>query len=110
MDEATAQLSKASYSILSTLIIAGLVIGFLILIILSLIVRDTKFISENRGKFMTELFLMSVLASLPVFYIGYSRNLSMTSTVKDFLLLVCKFGLAHICLQLSGFYTNLFSA
>jgi len=102
-------LSQAAYSILKNLTIMALAFGFFILFLLSIIVRDTHFITENPNKFMIELFLMSVLAALPIFYIGYSRGLGLSSTVTDFLLLMVKFAALHIGFQLSGFYTNIFA-
>lgn len=108
MNEKISEVSRAVYSILKTLIIIAIVFGLFLLFVMSIIVHDTKYIQEYPNKFMIELFLISVLAAIPIFYIGYARDVSLKTTTIDFILLVVKFGLFHIGMQLSGFYTNMF--
>uniref|UniRef100_A0A6C0KWN3 Uncharacterized protein n=1 Tax=viral metagenome TaxID=1070528 RepID=A0A6C0KWN3_9ZZZZ len=107
--EQVSDISRAAYSIVKNMILYGCIFGGLIIVFLSLIVRDTQFIQDNPGKFGIELFLMSVLAALPLFYIGYSRDLSLSTTLISFLTLMVQCGIIHLLLQLSGFYTNLFA-
>lgn len=108
MEEKISEVSRAVYSVLKILILLVLIIGFFLLFVLSIVVHDTKYIQEFPNKFAIELFLISVLAAIPIFYIGYARDVSLKTTTIDFILLVIKFGLLHIGLQLSGFYTNMF--
>ena len=102
------ELSKSVYNILKILILFTLVVGLVLIFAMAIIVRDTEFIEEKPNKFLMELFLISVLAAVPIFYIGYARDVSLKTTTIDFILLVIKFGLFHIGMQLSGFYTNMF--
>lgn len=108
MKEKISEISKAVYSLLKALLIFGIIVGFFLLFIMSIVVHDTKFIEENTNRFMIELVLISVLASIPIFYIGYGRDASLTTSTINFILLVIKFGLFHLGMQLSGFYTNMF--
>lgn len=108
MNEKITEVSRAVYSILKTLILIVIFMGLFLLFAMSILVRDTKYIEEHPNKFMIELFLISVLAAIPIFYLGYARDVSLKTTTIDFIFLVVKFALFHIGMQLSGFYSNIF--
>lgn len=78
-------------------------------------VRDT---SPNYSRFQdtssllvfgVEMLLFGVISAVPVFFMASNRNALSSDTTKEFLLIVVKFSLLHILLQLSGFYTYIFT-
>ena len=78
-------------------------------------VRDT---STNYTKFQSmspylvfgvEMILFGVISAVPIFFMASNRGVLSSNTTKEFLLIVVKFSLLHALLQLSGFYTFLFT-
>jgi len=78
-------------------------------------VRDT---STNYSRFQdtssllvfgVEMILFGVISAVPIFFMASNRGVLSSDTTKEFLLIVVKFSLLHVLLQLSGFYTYLFT-
>lgn len=78
-------------------------------------VRDT---STNYSRFQdtssllvfgVEMLLFGVISAVPVFFMASNRGVLSSDTTKEFLLIVVKFSLLHVLLQLSGFYTYIFT-
>lgn len=78
-------------------------------------VRDT---STNYSRFQdtssllvfgVEMILFGVISAVPIFFMASNRDVLSSDTTKEFLLIVVKFSLLHVLLQLSGFYTYLFT-
>lgn len=59
--------------------------------------------------FIIEMLLFGVISAVPVFFMASNRDVLSTNTTKEFLLIVVKFSILHCLLQLSGFYTYLFT-
>lgn len=78
-------------------------------------VRDTS-TNYNRFEntssllvFGVEMILFGVISAVPIFFMASNRGVLSSDTTKEFLLIVVKFSLLHVMLQLSGFYTYLFT-
>lgn len=78
-------------------------------------VRDT---SPNYSRFqdtssllvfVVEMLLFGVISAVPIFFMASNRGVLSSDTTKEFLLIVVKFSLLHVLLQLSGFYTYIFT-
>jgi len=96
------------YSAVKYGVIAGIVIGFGILIIGSILVHDTYYITKNPRLFLTETVLMGVLTSFPILFISYTRGEGTLKSVFDSGLFFLKMVLLHFGFQLSGIYSVLF--
>lgn len=59
--------------------------------------------------FGVEMILFGVISAVPIFFMASNRGVLSSNTTKEFLLIVVKFSFLHILLQLSGFYSYLFT-
>lgn len=100
---------QRAFKQLKQLIFIGGIIAALVLVYFAFTVRDTSFIRRNPLQFALEVLLISFAGAAPLFYIGFTRGKPPKEVYKQFLILFLKFVGAHIGLQLSGFYTNLFN-
>ena len=99
------------YKVIKYSIIAGLVISFLVLLISSIIVADTKYIENHPFRFFFETFFMGIMTSIPIAYLSYMRGATSNSKIfRDSCLFFLKIVLIHLGFQLSGVYTAVFSA
>lgn len=80
-----------------------LVTGLTALVGLSVVVKDTEFITKYPIKFMMELILMGILPALALMFVIYSRTGKITSTDNiELILLALKFAGLHVLLQICG--------
>lgn len=100
---------QRAFKHLKQLIFIGGIIAALVLIYFAFTVRDTSFIRRNPLQFALEVLLISLAGAAPLFYIGFTRGKPPKEVYKQFLFLFLKFAGAHVGLQMSGFYTNLFN-
>jgi hypothetical protein len=88
---------------------AYLLVSIVVLVVASVIVKDTRFIREHPWKFTMETLFMSVIATFPFMYLIWSRSGHFRRfDVVEYLILILKFGGLHVLLQTSGFYSVLF--
>lgn len=86
-----------------------MVIGIIILIVLSALIRDTAFIQKNPFYFSFEMFLMGLAGLVPFLFLYWSRTGSIQmSGIYATLLLTLKFSAIHLLMSTSGAYTYLF--
>jgi hypothetical protein len=79
-------------------------------LIISIIVKDLDYPVKNPWKFTVETLLMALLPSLALLAIIYMRTNKINSKdMIDFGILTAKFGVFHILLQFTGYYTYVFS-
>ena len=90
-------------------IIIFLIISIIYLVIMSIIVRDLRYPRENPILFTLETLLFSVGCAAVVFLMAYGRGDLSLATIIEFVVIAVKFGLLHILLQFSGFYSYAFS-
>jgi len=102
---ASDEVSKTAYQIIKYGTIGAIALGFMVLILFSFLVRDTAFITQYPMRFLSELFVISFLTSLPVLYIGWMRRGRNLNDFYGFLVLFLKIALMHVGFQLSGVYT-----
>lgn len=100
--------SDISYKIVKNFTIVGSVIGFIILLICSFIVRDTTYIKHHPKFFASETFIMAILTTLPIVYLSLLRGANKNETIKGSLLIFLKIVLLHIGFQMAGIYSVLF--
>jgi len=100
----------SSNSITTSLLLFIIVSGFIGLSAISIIVKDLDYPVKNPWKFTLETLLMAILPSLTLLAIIYIRTNKINSKdMIDFGLLTAKFGIFHILLQFSRYYTYIFS-
>jgi hypothetical protein len=90
-------------------IVLILAASFVFLSTVSAINRDLVYPSKNPVNFTIETLLMALAPSLVLFAMTTLRGYKISaSTYEDFSLLVVKFGVLHLLLQFSGFYSYVF--
>jgi hypothetical protein len=74
------------------------------------VIKDIEFITKNPNKFATEVFLMTILPSLALLYVIYSRTGKVNAIFDtETIILAIKFASLHILLQTSGYYRYAFA-
>lgn len=99
---------QRAFKQLKQMIFKGGIIAVAVLVYFSLTVRDTSFIRKHPLQFLIEILMLGFAGAAPLFYIGFTRGKPPKEVYKQFLVLFLKFAGAHVGLQLSGFYTNMF--
>lgn len=90
-------------------IIFVIVPSFIVLTTLSIMIRDLWYPVNMPGNFTIETLLMAFLPSCVFLLMPLLRGYNYTrDTILEFVVLVIKFGLLHILLQFSGFYSSIF--
>lgn len=107
---------KQSFSYTATFFMITLFVYCLLVMLMSVfMVHDT---SPGYKKFTTlpsflvffvEMILFGAISAVPIYLMAWDRDRLSTHTSFEFLIVTAKFALLHIILQLSGFYTYLFS-
>jgi len=99
-----------SNSLVTGTLLFLVITGIIALVGLSVVIKDTEFITKYPIKFMMELILMGILPALAMLFVIYSRTGIITSTDNiELMLLVAKFAGLHVLLQISGFYRFMFT-
>lgn len=102
-------LVRNSNQIIAWLVIIAVIVFGIFLIFLSIIIRDIKYPTENPILFTVETLLFSIGCALVTFLMAYGRTKQITkTTIMQFILVALKFGVLHILLQFSGFYSYMF--
>ena len=96
------------YHVIKYGIIAGLSASLIVLIIGSILVHDTYYITKNPKFFVSETLIMGMLTSIPILFISYLRGYPPTKTLTEFTLFFIKIIIIHIGFQLCGVYSVLF--
>lgn len=87
----------------------SLVVATVILVIISAIVRDYKYMVTNTTGFIIEMVLFSTLPPLVISLVFFkTRNITKKESIIWFLYMVLKFAIFHILFQLAGIYTIFF--
>lgn len=100
--------SDYSYKIVKNFTIIGIVIGFSMLLILSVIVHDTQYMTKHPRFFVSETLIMAILTTLPIVYLSILRGANKQETIKGSALIFLKIVLLHIGFQMSGIYSAVF--
>lgn len=88
-----------------------IITGVIVLSTFSILIRDLSFPVENPWNFTLETLLFAFLPASFIFMSAKLRGFEISShTLLEFAVLALKFGLFHILLQFSGFYTSVFPA
>jgi len=83
--------------------------SFLFLSVVSFIVKDLHYTQKSTLYFTIETLMMSLFSALTIFVMTIFRGYQITSnTFLEFGILAMKFGILHILLQFSGFYSYVF--
>lgn len=100
--------SDYSYKIVKNFMIVGIVIGFSILIIFSVLVHDIDYMKNHPKFFISETLIMAILTTLPIVYLSILRGANRNETIKGTALIFLKIVLLHIGFQMSGIYSAVF--
>lgn len=106
--------AKNIFGIPSTKLITDAIIllvgtSFLFLSTVSFIVKDLHYPQKHPLYFTIETLMMSLCSALTIFVMTMFRGYQITSnTFLEFSILAMKFGILHILLQFSGFYSYIF--
>jgi hypothetical protein len=77
--------------------------------VVSFLIKDLEYPQRSPLYFTIETLMMALSSSTIIFLMTYFRGYSFTiSTFEEFFLLFAKFGILHILLQFSGFYSFVF--
>ena len=98
-------LIQTSNIIIKWTIIALLIISGIYLIVMSILKRDLKYPIAHPWLFTLETLLVSFTMGLIVVLMSYGRGEFSVKTLLEFVLMTLKFGVFHILLQFSGFYS-----
>lgn len=98
-------LMQTSNSIIKWTIITLLIISAIYLIIMSILKKDLKYPIAHPWLFTLETLLVSFTMGLIVVLMSYGRGEFSVKTLLEFVLMTLKFGVFHILLQFSGFYS-----
>jgi hypothetical protein len=90
--------------------VIGLVVASVVfLATVSALVRDLAYPNAHPWLFSTEVFLMAIPPAIVFLMMAKFRGYPITTTTwEEFAILAGKFGLLHVFLQFSGFYSNVF--
>jgi hypothetical protein len=99
----------SSYDFVFDGLILILIPSFMILTTLSFMIRDLWYPINFPGNFTIETLLMGFLPAFVFLLMPLFRGYTYTrETIFEFVILVVKFGLLHVLLQFSGFYSSIF--
>ena len=101
-------LVSSSNDIIKWSIIGIVIVSVIYLVYLSIIVRDLKYPKEHPFLFTLETLLFSLGTASIIFLMSYGRGALNIMTLVEFLIVALKFGVLHILLQFSGFYSYAF--
>jgi ABC-type dipeptide/oligopeptide/nickel transport system permease component len=94
---------------IATMILSIVAAGVVGLAGISFLIRDVKYPSAKPFEFTLETLLFAFLPASVFLLMGVFRGYPPTKdTYLEFFLLAAKFGLLHVLLQFSGFYSNVF--
>lgn len=92
----------------AVLLLVGASVVFLAVV--SALVRDLAYPTKKPLSFAMETLAMATFSSMTIFLMTYLRGIRFSkTTVEEFFILFAKFGVLHILLQFSGFYSYIFS-
>jgi len=98
-----------SDALVSDGLLFGITGGLIAIAGMSVIVRDTEYITEYPFRFLVELLYISIIPSLIVFIMTYLRFGEISPhTWIEFTVVTIKFMAFHILMQLCGFYRSVF--
>lgn len=99
-----------SNSLVTGTLLFLIITGIIALVGLSVVIKDTEFITKYPIKFTMELILMGILPAVAMLFVIYSRTGTITTNDNiELMVLVAKFAGLHILLQVSGFYRYVFA-
>ena len=99
-------LVKNSNPVIKWSIVGLLIVSLIFLIVMSILIKDLKYPSSHPYLFTLETLLISFAMGLIVILMSYGRNSKISiQTLLEFTLMTLKFGVFHILLQFSGFYS-----
>ena len=102
-------LGMSTQVLITDIILFAVVVSFAVLSTISVFVRDLSYPMKTPVNFAIETLLMAFLPSLIIFAMTLLRGYKVNGeTFQEFGLLVAKFGVLHILLQFSGFYSYVF--
>ncbi len=90
------------------LLLAGLVLAFAFLLVMSIKFQDTKFMRKTPVLFVIELLAFSALPAIPLWIFMLTRGISFKVTLIWFAALWAKFVVLHLLFEFSGVYGHYF--
>jgi hypothetical protein len=107
--------SRSIFGIQSTQLITDVVLmlvgaSVVFLAVVSALVKDLAYPNKKPLNFAMETLAMATFSSMIIFLMTYLRGVRFSgATVEEFFVLFAKFGVLHVLLQFSGFYSYIFS-
>lgn len=98
-----------AFHIFEYLLLAVFAVFAVCLLILSIVIHDTSFITSHPFVFLIELIVVAVGTALPVFVFGWSQKIESPFVNILFWAFAIKIGVFHILCHLSGFYRYFFT-
>lgn len=101
-------LLEKSNDIINYTILGLIIVALIYLTVISIFKADLKYPNNNPWLFTLETLLFSIGCGAIVFLMAYGRDKIKFITFIQFILVSLKFGLLHILLQFSGYYSYAF--
>ena len=102
-------LGMSTSVLITDIILIVVVTSFAVLATVSAFVRDLTYPTKAPVNFTIETLLMAFVPSVLIFAMALLRGYKITGeTFEEFGFLAVKFGVLHILLQFSGFYSYVF--
>jgi len=99
----------SSIDLISGVTLAVIIAAFVLLAVVSGLIRDLTYPMKSPVKFTIEALLMGFLPAFVFLLMAVFRGYPINGTVlEEFALLAAKFGILHVLLQFSGFYSFVF--
>lgn len=87
----------------------SLIAAIIVLIIISIFVRDYEFIVKNPKGFIWEMIVFSVIPPLIIVFVFFkTRKINVKDSLTWLGLMIAKFAIFHVLFQLAGIYSILF--
>lgn len=86
-----------------------LALGALFLLVMGLLVRYTTYMRAKPIAFLLELFMISVIASLPIYFVAWARSSSYARATRDFVITVLYGAALWLFVELAGVNSELFT-
>lgn len=110
VDKITKQFTGESHiKFINHLVMAFATMGFVIMAVIGMIVKDFDFVTNEPFNFLGETIVASFLPAIVIVFAAWSRSYPLNmETFKMFMLFAVKCGLLHLLFQITGYYTYLF--
>lgn len=96
---------QVMYVVMEIGLVAFLLVSVALLLFAAVMRRDFDMIAKRPFAFVVELLVVSIVPAIPILLFAATRGMEWDMALAWFYGLAIKFGVFHVLLQISGFYT-----